>query len=468
MRIKLSFLGAARNVTGSRYCISVDGKCILVDCGLYQEREFLNRNWDPFPIPAGKIDAMLLTHAHLDHCGLIPKLVHEGFRGKIFCTAATGEISRIVLLDSAHLMQEDAEFKKKRHKKEGRTSPYPTEPLYTTEDAEKSFSLYSHVKYQQTVPVADGIEATFYDAGHIFGSSMIRVKISGNGEHRSILFSGDVGRWNKPILHDPTFAQDSDYIITESTYGNRIHKDEYKPEVILERVINSTLERGGNVVIPSFAIERSQDVLYHLNNMLLDGRIPKVPVFVDSPMAISVTEVFKHHPELFDDDMSELIHNHESPFSFPGLTFSRTTNQSKEINKHKGQSIIIAGSGMCTGGRVKHHLVNNISRPESTVLFVGYQAAGTLGRLILEKPDEVRILGQIYPVKAEIARINGFSGHADKNELLQWLGKVQTPPKQVFVTHGEAEAAESLSLQIHEKYGWKTSVPSYQDQVIVD
>lgn len=468
MQIKLSFLGAAKNVTGSRYCIAVDGKRVLVDCGLYQEREFRNRNWDPFPVPPKEIDALLLTHAHLDHCGLIPKLIHEGFLGKIYCTSATGEISRIVLLDSAHLMEEDAEFKKKRHKKEGRTSPYPVKPLYTTEDAEKSFAHYSHVKYQQRVSVTDGIEATFYDAGHIFGSSMIRITIARNGEKRSILFSGDVGRWDKPILHDPTFAMDSDYIITESTYGDRIHKDNDDPDIMLEKIINSTIERGGNIIIPSFAIERSQELLYLLNSLLLEKRIPQIPVFVDSPMAINVTEVFKHHPDLFDEEMSELVGNHESPFKFPGLTFSRTTNQSKEINKHKGQAIIIAGSGMCTGGRVKHHLVNNISREESTILFVGYQAAGTLGRLILEKPEEVRILGQMYPIKAEIAQINGFSGHADRDELLKWLGNVNSSPKRVFVTHGEAEAADAMSKLIHEKFNWKTSVPSYQEQVTLD
>lgn len=468
MDIKLSFMGAAQNVTGSRYFVEANDLRLLIDCGLYQERDFRSRNWDPFFVPPDTIDAVLLTHAHLDHCGLLPKLVREGFQGKIYCTAATAEIARIVLLDSAHLQEEDAEFKRKRHEREGRTGPYPVVPLYKTEDSEATFPLFMPVKYEETVEVGDGIEATFHDAGHILGSSMIRVKVSHKGEERIVIFSGDVGSWHRPILRDPTIFDEADYILTESTYGDRLHEDTDNLCSLLADVINSTHNAGGNIVIPSFAVERSQEVLYHLNQMLLEDRIPQVMVFVDSPMAISVTEVFEHHPELYDEQMKELIRRKESPFDFPSLKMTRTVQESKAINHEKGTAIIIAGSGMCTGGRIKHHLVNNISRPESTILFVGYQAVGTLGRHIVNGTDEVRILGEKRLVKAKIARIDGFSAHADRDDLLTWISGLRKSPRHVFVTHGEPEVTVAFAEYARQKTGWETSVPSYQTEVVLD
>ncbi len=468
MRIKLRFLGAARNVTGSRHLLEVDGLRVLVDCGLYQERQFLARNWDPFPIPPKKIDAVLLTHAHLDHCGLLPKLVGEGFRGRIYCTAATAEIARIILLDAAHLQEEDAEYKRKRHRREGRRGPYPEDPLYTTADAQKTLSRFSPVRYRQPVKIGKKVHAVFHDAGHIFGSSMITLTSERKDQSTTVLFSGDVGRRNMPILEDPTVFHRADYCLVESTYGDRVHQNGQDVKNRLADIINSTVEAGGNVIIPSFALERSQDILYHLNELLIAGRIPHLKVFLDSPMAIKVTEVFKEHPELFDEEMAERIKEQLSPFEFPGLKMTRTAGQSKAINDMKGPVVVIASSGMCTGGRVKHHLVHNISRPECTILFVGYQATGTLGRIIVDGAQEVRIHGRMHPVRARIARVDGFSAHADRDELLQWLSGLREPPRAVFVVHGEADAAEAFGEYLREKTGWKVFVPAYGEEVVLD
>jgi metallo-beta-lactamase family protein len=468
MEIKLSFMGAAQNVTGSRYLVETNGHRLLVDCGLYQERDYRARNWDPFFVPPNSIDAVLLTHAHLDHCGLLPKLTKEGFRGRIYCTEATAEIAEITLLDSAHLQEEDAKYKRKRHEREGRKGKYPEVPLYTAEDAEATFSLFSSVKYEDSVGIGDGIEATYHDAGHILGSSTIGLKISQAGEQRSVRFSGDVGRWDKPILQDPDLVDEADYILVESTYGDRLHGDQGKIADQLFEVIDSTRKAGGNIVIPSFAVERAQEVLYHLNELLMENRIPHLPVFIDSPMAISVTEVFEHHPELFDEEMMKLILRRKSPFDLPRLKMTRSVDESKAINDVDGAAIIIAGSGMCTGGRIKHHLVHNISRPESTILFVGYQAVGTLGRQIVDGAKEVRILGQMHRVKARVAQINGFSAHADRDELMRWTSGLKKPPKQLFVTHGEPESAMSFADFVKEQRGWQVSVPSYQDEVVLE
>jgi metallo-beta-lactamase family protein len=468
MNIKLSFFGAAENVTGSRYLLEANGLRFLVDCGLYQEWELKGRNWEPFPFPPDTIDAVLLTHAHVDHCGLLPKLVKEGFQGKIYCTDATAEIAQIVLLDAAHLQEEDAEFKRRRHEREGRQGPHPDIPLYTTDDAKASFPLFSPVKYEQPVQIEDGIEATYHDAGHILGSSMIKVKVRQNSDERTIIFSGDVGRWDKPILRDPTIFDAADYVLVESTYGDRLHEDSTDIDERLSDVINSTRKAGGNVIIPAFAVERSQEVLYHLNELLIEDRIPHLMVFMDSPMAIRVTEVFEHYPELFDEEMNELIRRRESPFDLPGLKMTRTVDESKAINHIKGTVIIMAGSGMCTGGRIKHHLIQNISRPESTILFVGYQAAGTLGRQIVDGAKNVRILGQMHPVRARVAQIHGFSAHADKGELFRWLSGLKKSPRHLFVTHGEPDAAQSFAKFLREKKNWDISIPKYQDEVVLD
>ncbi len=468
MHVKLRFLGAAKNVTGSRYLLEANGSRFLVDCGLYQERDFKSRNWEPFSVPPDTIDAVLLTHAHVDHAGLIPKLVKDGFKGKIYCTSATSEIAQIALLDSAHLQEEDAAFKKRRHEREGRTGPHPEDPLYTTEDAKKAITLFSPVDYREPVQVADGIEATFVDAGHILGASIIKIKFTIDGEQRIVVFSGDIGRPDRPILEDPTLVDSADYVLIESTYGDRIHPDaEDIPEKIAE-VVNSTHKAGGNIVVPSFAIERAQEILYYLNELLIQDRIPHILVFLDSPMAVRVTEVFKAHPEYFDDEMSKRLHQGMSPFDFPSLVMVKSTEESKAINHIKGTSMIIAGSGMCNGGRIKHHLVSNISRKESTILFVGYQAFGTVGRHIINGARDVRILGKKRKIKARIAQVGGFSAHADKEELLEWVKALKKPPRRVFVTHGEADAAQSFADLISERTGWDVTVPEYQDEVILD
>ena len=468
MSIKLQFLGAAQNVTGSRHLLQANGTRLLVDCGLYQERHFQARNWEPFTVPPESLEAVLLTHAHLDHCGLLPKLVKDGFRGKIYCTEATAELARIILLDSAKLQEEDAEFKRKRHEREGRKGPRPEVPLYTVADAEASFPHFSRVEYRQPVEIVAGVEATFCEAGHVLGSSIIKVKVSQNGRDRTILFSGDVGRPHRPIVRDPSLVDEADYVVVESTYGDRVHQEPEDAKKTIAEAINSTKQAGGNLVVPSFALERSQELLYYINELLIEKAIPHLMVFLDSPMAASITKVFQRHRELYDEQMKELLRLERSPFEFPGLKMIGTSDESKAINHIKGTVVIIAGSGMCTGGRIKHHLVNNITKRQNTIMFVGYQAVGTLGRRILDGEKQVRILGQQCPVNARIVRVNGFSAHADKEELLEWLSSLKRPPKRVFVVHGESESAGHFADFIAEKTGWQVSVPAYQDQVVLN
>ncbi len=468
MKIKLTFLGGAQSVTGSRYLVEANRAKFLVDCGLYQERQHLDRNWAPLTFSPKNLDAILLTHAHLDHCGLVPKLVREGFDNPIYCTPATAEIAEITLMDAARLQVEDVEFKKKRHDREGRRGPYPETPLYTPDDAKSSVPLFSPRAYNKTFAISEGIEATFHDAGHILGSAMIQVRIGEGQEGRTIIFPGDIGRWEKPILNDPTLFEEADYVLVESTYGDRVLPSPEESANEFADVINATVESKGNVVIPSFALERTQEVLYYLNKLLIENRIPHIMVFVDSPMAVSVTDVFEKHPESFDKDMLRLVDHGKSPFHFQGLHLVRTIDESKAINHIAGTIIIIAGSGMCTGGRIKHHLVANISRQESTILFVGYQADGTLGRRIVDGADEVRILGQYYPVKAKVAQINGFSAHADQNQLLRWLYGFKKPPRRLFITHGEANAAERFASLVGDKNGWNIAIPSYREEISLD
>jgi metallo-beta-lactamase family protein len=448
--------------------LEANGVKVMVDCGLYQERDFRSRNWDKFPVPPGSIDALLLTHAHIDHSGLLPKLAREGFRGKIYCTAATSEITEIMLLDSAKLQEEDAEFKKKRHQREGRRGSFPEAPLYTLEDAESVLPRFAGVEYESVIPLGEGVEASFHEAGHVLGSAMIKVVIRQDGEQRTIIFSGDVGTRNKPILRDRAVFDEADYIVIESTYGDRLHD---KPDDIgdsLAGIIESTRNLGGNIVVPSFALERAQEILYYLSELTYDGGMAPLKVFVDSPMTSRITEVFKKHPELYDREMAELMRQRKSPFDFPGLRISRTVEDSKAINREEGTSMIIAGSGMCTGGRIKHHLVANISRRESTILFVGYQAVGTLGRIIVEGAEKVRILGREHPVRARVAQIHGFSAHADRDGLMRWLSGFKKAPRHLFVTHGESESAVSFGSFVREKTGWEVSVPEYLDAAVLE
>ncbi len=468
MNFKLKFLGAAGNVTGSRHLLEFNGTKVLVDCGLFQEREYQDRNWENFTFIPAELDAVLLTHAHLDHCGLIPKLVKEGFKGKVYCSPATTEISKIVLLDSGKLQEEDAAFKRKRHKKEGRESPRPVEPLYTMEDADKCLGVFNSVPFGQVFSPIAGIDVCFYEAGHILGASIIKVTLKLNGETRVILFTGDLGRSNKPIIRDPAIFEEADYVMLESTYGDREHTTTEDTKDQLANAVNSTWQAGGNLVVPSFSIERSQEVLYFLNELLMEDRIPHIMTFLDSPMAVKVTEIFEKHPELYDQQMRSIILKNGSPFSFKGLVKVQSTPESKAINHIKGTVMIIAGSGMCTGGRIKHHLVNNISRPESTILFVGYQANGTLGREILDGKPEVRILGQMYRVKAKVVKAQGFSAHADRKEMLDWLSNFKRPPKKVILIHGEKTVCESFQQYLSERTGWDVIVPEYQQEILLD
>jgi len=468
MSIALSFHGAARNVTGSRYLIETSTSKVLVDCGLYQERDLRNRNWEPFAVPPKTLDAVVLTHGHLDHCGLLPKLVREGFAGQIYCTPATADISRIVLLDSARIQEEDAEFKKRRHQREGRMGPRPEAALYTPEDAERAIPRLSAAPYEQPVPIAPGIDATFHEAGHILGATAVSLRVTDGSVSRQILFSGDIGRWDTPIVRDPAVVAEADYVVVESTYGDRLHKPSDQIPERLARIINNAADAGGNIVVPSFAIERTQELVYHLNELRHDKRIPHLRVFVDSPMAVRVTEVFRRHPELFDEEARQLLEEGRHPCDFPGLTMCRSVYESKSINHIRGTAIIVAGSGMCTGGRIKHHLAHNISRRESTIMFIGYQARGTLGRILLEGTPDVRIHGRTQPVRATITKINGFSAHGDRDELLRWLSGIKSGPRHVFVTHGEPESASSFAAFVAEQRGWDTSVPAHGDRAVLD
>ena len=469
MLAKVTFFGAARNVTGSCYLLETSDVRALIDCGLYQERKYRDRNWQPFPFIPETLDAVFLTHAHLDHCGLLPKLVRDGYKGNIYCTQATAEIAQIILLDSAHLQEEDAAYKAKRHRREGRRGPYPELPLYTAKDAEAVVPHFAAVEYGNCVRVKDGVEGCFYDAGHVLGSATVAINITKGSEKRRILFSGDVGEPDRPIINDPAIFDEADYVVIESTYGDRTHAEHKNVDiqVQLRDCINETIKAGGNIVVPSFALERSQELLYHLNELLLHDEIPPITVFLDSPMAIRITEVFKHHAELFDREMMQRLHQGNSPFSFENLKIVQTTEESKAINFIKGSVIIIAGSGMVTGGRIKHHLVNNITRPESTVLFVGYQAGGTPGRQLLNGARRVRLLGHTHAVRARIVKIDGFSAHTDREGLLAWLSDMCVPPRCVFVTHGEKKAATSLAQFLSEKTGWQTQAPRYKDTVVL-
>jgi metallo-beta-lactamase family protein len=462
--LKITFLGAAQTVTGSKFLLECGASRVLIDCGLFQERDLRSRNWEKFPVNPAKIQALLLTHAHIDHCGYLPRLVKEGFQGKIYCTAPTEKITKLSLLDSAELQEADAEFKMRRHKKEQRKGPYPERPLYTTEDVKKIFSHFRTISYEKPFSVVKNITATFFPAGHILGAAMIELKVIEENREQTIVFSGDIGRWDRPLLCDPHIFQKADYVVMEATYGDRLHEDEESSRDRLEQVINSTHQKGGNIIIPSFAIGRTQELLYDLNQLLKEERIPPLMTFVDSPMAFEVTKISEQYADFFDSQAKEVLVHYQELFDFPLLKFTSSVKESKAINHLKGTVIVMAGSGMCTGGRIKHHLANNISRPESTILFVGYQAYGTLGREILEKPREVRILGMRHQVLASIEKINGLSAHADQRELLRWFTGFGQATKKVFIVHSEKPCAQKFVEALTENFTGEVVIPSYLEE----
>jgi metallo-beta-lactamase family protein len=467
MTAGITFLGAARNVTGARFLVEHNGRKVLVDCGLFQEREFRDRNWKPLPVPIEELDAVILTHAHVDHCGLLPKLAKDGFSGPVWCTPATADIAQIVLADTGKIQEEDAFRKETRHRDEGRKGPFPEGPLYTAADAERVTALLHVAGYHSSVVVAPGIEVKFRDAGHILGSASVEMNLDGKGKTRRIVFSGDLGRPGSPILCDPEPVGETDYVVIESTYGDRLHRPVESIQTRLAEVVNGTCPKGGCVVVPSFAVERAQELLYRLHQLVDEQRIPRVPVFLDSPMAARVTEVFRRHPELFDDETRSLLVRGEHPCDLPGMRVCRTAEESANAARAKG-AIVIAGSGMCTGGRIKHHIANHIGRETSTILFIGYQAAGTLGRQILEGDREVRIYGELHTVKARIEKINGFSAHADQQELLGWLKTVKGSPRKVIVTHGEPESSKTFAALAGSQFAWRTAVPAYGERMEIE
>ena len=440
--MKLSFHGADRGVTGSCHMLEAAGKRILIDCGLYQGgRELDEENAEDFGFDPASIDILLLTHAHLDHCGRIPLLVNRGFTGEIIATAATHELARVVLLDSAHLQEEEAERHARHAHRHGEPVP---EPLYTTLDALNAMGRFGRMAtYGQPIELAPSLSATFYDAGHILGSASIRIEQAGD-HPRSVIFSGDLGSNGHPILRDPQIPPAADAVVMETTYGDRLHKAPVPSVEELYDAITDTMGRGGNVIIPTFALERAQEILYFLREGIESGRLPKgLPVFLDSPMAISATVIFRNHPECYDAEAKALFVNHHDPFALPSIHFTRQTGDSVALNRLSGGGVILAGSGMCTGGRVRHHLKHNLWRQDSSVVFVGYAAKGTLARILIDGAKQVKLFGEHIPVNAKMYTINGFSAHADRDELLAWHQALK--PARTILVHGDEEAMESFA-----------------------
>lgn len=445
--MKLSFHGADRGVTGSCHLVECAGKRVLIDCGLYQGgREIAEENARPFGFDAKTIDLVLLTHAHLDHCGRLPLLVKRGFRGEIVATAATRELARVVMLDAAHLQEEEADWQARKLARRG-SSERP-EPLYTTLDALDTLDYFGRTaSYNKTIELAPGMRATFLDAGHILGSASLQILCEEDGHRRSIAFSGDIGNRGRPLLRDPVPPPHVDYLVMETTYGDRLHKSLPASVEELYQAVEDTFRRGGNVVIPTFALERAQELLYYLREAVETGRLPgSMQVFLDSPMAISATEIFRRHPECFDPEAFAKFGHGRDPFRLPGLHFTHEAAQSMELNRISGGAVILAGSGMATGGRVRHHLKHNLWRQNSSIVFVGFAARGTLARQIIDGATSVILFGEEIPVKARIYTINGFSAHADRDELLAWHQRVK--PRRTFLVHGEDEVMQQFAQRL--------------------
>jgi metallo-beta-lactamase family protein len=434
--MKISFHGADRGVTGSCHLVESAGQRILIDCGLYQGgRELDEENADDFGFDPANIDLLLLTHAHLDHCGRIPLLSKRGFKGEIITTGASQELARLVMLDAAHLQEEEARYQARKKARHGHH--HPTLPLYSVLDALNSTEHFGRrAYYNQPLQLTQGVRATFLDAGHILGSASIFLELE-EDKRVTMLFSGDLGNAGRPLLREPVTPSHADVVVMETTYGDRLHKALAPSVDELYGAISDTFSRGGNVVIPTFALERAQELLFYLREGVITQRLPaSMQVFLDSPMAISATEIFERHPEGYESHVAALFHKGRDPFDLPGLHFTRETGDSIALNRISGGAVILAGSGMCTGGRVRHHLKHNLWREESSIVFVGYAAMGTLARRIIDGAKRVRVYGEEIPVRAQIHTINGFSAHADQAELLDWHRKLGNP-ERTFLVHGE-------------------------------
>ena len=467
--MKITFLGAAKTVTGSNFLVEGAGKKFLVDCGMYQGKALDEmENSEPFLFDVKDIDFTLLTHAHIDHSGRIPKLYKEGYRNAVYATKATCDLCGIMLPDSGHIQEAEIEWRNKKRKREGKEA---LPPLYTCQEAIESLKIFNPVYYDNIVDIDENIKVRFNDAGHMLGSSIIEVWIKENGEEKKLVFTGDLGNNDIPLLDSPTMIESADYLIMESTYGNRLHmQNDQKAELFLN-IVAETIQKGGTIIIPSFAVGRTQEILYELDK-LKDKRtdqefkdkyeaLMRVPVFVDSPLAISATEIFRNNTDLFKEEVKEKILNGENPLEFPGLQFTRTADESRKLNERNTPSIIISASGMCEVGRIKHHLKHNLWNPKSTILFVGYQAPGTLGYKIVNGAKRVKIFGEEIAVNAKIEYIEGYSGHADQQWLMNFVYSFFIKPKYIFLVHGEIESQIELKKRILDETHIPVTIPSF-------
>lgn len=457
MNVTLKFLGAAGTVTGSRYLLTIDKKKILIDCGLFQGlKELRLRNWETLPVAASSIDVVIITHAHIDHTGYLPRLVKEGFKGKIIATHATSDLMHIMLKDAARLQEEEAEFAFKR----GYSKHSKPEPLFNLEDAESVFPLIQSYPMEKNISIDTIISLRFLNSGHILGASSVELSLTTSEGERKIVFSGDIGRYDDPIMHPPKEIKHADILVVESTYGDRLNPS-VNIEEDLKRVINDAIKLSGPVIIPAFAVGRTQSLIYFIQKLITDKKIPPLSVYIDSPMAISVTDLYEQHP---DNHRIEVTHEQGqkiSLFDASNIHYCNSSESSKSLNDIRKPCIIISASGMATGGRILHHLFHRLPDPSTTFLFAGYQAAGTRGRDLIEGKPSIKIFGQYVPVRASIKVVNGLSAHADQSELIQWLSAIQNKPKKVFVTHGEPETALTFSKVIQNKFNWQVYIPNY-------
>ncbi len=442
--MQITFHGAARTVTGSQHLVEVNGIKILLDCGLFQgsRNETFTRNKE-LPFDASEIDVMVLSHAHIDHCGNIPNLVKSGFRGDIVCTYATRDLCAIMLRDSAKIQEYDVEYLNRKRRKRGEEM---LEPIYSQEDALESMKYFLGIAYERERKIAPGVWLTFYDAGHILGSAIVVLDIEDESGKKAkrLVFSGDVGRPNRPILRDPTIIDNTDILIIESTYGNRDHKHDAISDAELRDAINSTASRNGKLIVPAFAVGRTQELVYRIHRLIEAQEIPNhIPIYVDSPLAINATDVYRLHPEGYDEELFQFMLNvrGNDPFGFDRMTYTRSVEQSKSLNFIDGSAVIISASGMAESGRILHHLKNNIEDPRNTILIVGWTAYHTLGRRIADRHPEVKIFGEPYKLRAQVKTINGFSAHADRSELLDWISGFNKPPQQTYIVHGDEEVS---------------------------